>query len=49
MKKEKTLREHLSEIAIKRQKDLKEKLGKEGYSEFMRKISNARKGKDLTK
>lgn len=44
--KEKTLREHLSEIAKKRHADLKKKLGKKGYAEMMSKVS---KGKSLTK
>ena len=37
-----TLRKHLSNIAIQRHKDLKKKLGKKGYSEYMQKISLAR-------
>ena len=37
-----TLRKHLSNIAIQRHKDLKKKLGKEGYSKYMQKISLAR-------
>lgn len=42
MNKEKTLREHLTEIATKAQAKLKKKLGKKGYSERMKEI---RKGK----
>lgn len=43
IKKEITLREHLSNIALKRQNDLKKSLGKKGYSEYMAQISHKRK------
>lgn len=49
MKKEKTLREHLSEIAKQRHIDLKKKLGKKGYSEMMQKVSLSRFNKNTEK
>lgn len=40
-----TLKSHLSKIAKDRQETLRKKLGKKGYSEYMRNISLKKKKK----